>query len=83
MAAALKARGLKKGDRVVMVGGHSLTTLTTLLATVWLGGIFSSSSTDMGVGGLLQRTVQINPKVRESYIPHSYKLGGGREIKMV
>lgn len=69
LAAALKARGLKKGDRVVMVGGHSLTTLTVLLATVWLGGIFSSSSTDMGVGGLLQRTVQINPKVRELYPP--------------
>lgn len=83
LAAALKARGLKKGDRVVMVGGHSLTTLTVLLATVWLGGIFSSSSTDMGVGGLLQRTVQINPKVRESYIPHSQQLGGGRDVRMV
>lgn len=64
LAGALKARGVGVGDRVVMVGGHSSQTLVVLLATMWLGGMFSSSSTDMGVGGLLQRTVQINPKVR-------------------
>ncbi|RFU79248.1 acetoacetyl- synthase [Trichoderma arundinaceum] len=62
LAAALKERGLKKGDRVVMVAGHSLKTLVVFMATTWLGGIFSSSSTDMGVGGLLQRAVQVNPK---------------------
>lgn len=63
LAAAMKARGVKKGDRVVAVGAHSVTTLLVFLATTWLGGMFSSSSTDMGVNGLLQRTVQINPKV--------------------
>lgn len=63
MASALQARGVRKGDRVVVVGQHSLQTLVVFLATTWLGGLFSSSSTDMGVGGLLQRTVQINPKV--------------------
>lgn len=65
LAAALKERGLKKGDRVVIVAGHSLRTYVVYLATTWLGGIFSSSSTDMGVGGLLQRAVQVNPKVSE------------------
>lgn len=54
---------------MVIVGGYSLTTLIVLLATVWLGGIFSSSLMDMGVGGLLQRMVQINPKGRELYPP--------------
>ncbi|KAF4986737.1 hypothetical protein FDECE_15795 [Fusarium decemcellulare] len=62
MAAALGQRGVKKGDRVVMVGAHAVETLVVFLATSWLGGVFSSSSTDMGVGGLLQRTVQIDPK---------------------
>ncbi|KAL7791397.1 hypothetical protein V8C37DRAFT_156085 [Trichoderma ceciliae] len=62
LAAALKERGLEKGDRVVIVAGHSLRTFVVFLATTWLGGIFSSSSTDMGVGGLLQRAVQVNPK---------------------
>lgn len=63
LAGALAARGVKKGDRVVVVGAHSTETLVVFLATTWVGGIFSSSSTDMGVGGLLQRTVQIDPKV--------------------
>ncbi|KAF5965799.1 acetoacetate ligase [Fusarium coicis] len=62
LAGALKQRGVKKGDRIVMVGAHAVETLVVFLATTWLGGLFSSSSTDMGVGGLLQRTVQIDPK---------------------
>lgn len=62
LAGALAARGVGRGDRVVCVGGHASETLVVFLATTWLGGVFSSSSTDMGVKGLLQRTVQINPK---------------------
>ncbi|KFG85095.1 acetoacetyl-CoA synthase [Metarhizium anisopliae] len=62
LATAMKERGVGRGDRVVMVGAHSATTLIVFLATTWLGGLFSSSSTDMGVGGLLQRTAQIDPK---------------------
>lgn len=69
LAAALVARGLKAGDRVVVVGAHSLTTLLVFLATTWCGGVFSSSSTDMGVGGLLQRTTQIEPKVSFLFTP--------------
>ncbi|KAI5461402.1 hypothetical protein BGZ63DRAFT_464023 [Mariannaea sp. PMI_226] len=62
LAGALRDRGVGKGDRVVIVGAHAVETLVVFLATTWLGGVFSSSSTDMGVKGLLQRTVQINPK---------------------
>ncbi|CAM1508206.1 Fc.00g050540.m01.CDS01 [Cosmosporella sp. VM-42] len=62
LAGALVSRGVGKGDRVVMVGAHAVETLVVFLATTWVGGVFSSSSTDMGVGGLLQRTVQIDPK---------------------
>lgn len=63
MAGALRERGVGRGDRVVVVGAHSVQTAVVMMATLWVGGIFSSSSTDMGVGGLLQRTVQITPKV--------------------
>ncbi len=62
-AAALRAGGVRRGDRVVAVAANSVETLVLFCAVTWLGAVFSSSSTDMGVQGLLQRTVQINPKV--------------------
>ncbi|KAI0019596.1 acetoacetyl-coenzyme A synthetase [Xylariomycetidae sp. FL0641] len=61
-AAALHASGVRRGDRIVVVGANSFETLLIFNATGWLGAMFSSSSTDMGVQGILQRTVQINPK---------------------
>jgi acetoacetyl-CoA synthetase len=72
-AAALHAGGVQRGDRIVVVGANSVETLVIMLATSWLGAIFSSSSTDMGVQGILQRTVQINPKV-ETSLSRSYPL---------
>ncbi|KAH9901932.1 acetoacetate-CoA ligase [Xylariomycetidae sp. FL2044] len=61
-ADALHTGGVRKGDRVVVVGANSVETLVLFTATTWLGAMFSSSSTDMGVQGILQRTVQIDPK---------------------
>ena len=69
VAAAMKARGVQRGDRVVLVGANSVETLLVFLATTWLGALFSSSSTDMGVNGILQRTLQVTPKV--SFCPRS------------
>jgi len=69
MAKAMKARGVKRGDRVVIVGANSIETVTVLLASAWVGAVFSSSSTDMGVKGILQRAVQVNPKVRSPSRP--------------
>ena len=63
LASAMKARGVVKGDRVVVVAANSVEALLVWLATAWLGAIFSSSSTDMGVQGILQRAVQVNPKL--------------------
>ncbi|TEA18265.1 Acetoacetyl-CoA synthetase [Colletotrichum sidae] len=62
LAAAMKARGVAEGDRVVLVGANSIETLLVFTAATWLGAIFSSSSTDMGVKGILQRTTQVDPK---------------------
>lgn len=62
-AAMYYGKGVRKGDRVVIVAANSIDTFVVWLATNWLGAIFSSSSTDMGVKGILQRTVQVDPKV--------------------
>ena len=62
MAQAMRARGVRKGDRVAIVASTSIDTLTVFLAVTSLGGLFSSSSTDMGVRGILDRLLQIKPK---------------------
>lgn len=63
LARAMKAHGIRRGDRVALVASNSLDTLTVFLAVTALGGLFSSSSTDMGTKGLLERLVQIEPKL--------------------
>lgn len=62
LASAMKAHGVKKGDRVAIVASNSYDTLRVFMALSSIGGIFSSSSTDMGAKGILQRTLQIEPK---------------------
>lgn len=49
LASAMKAWGVTKGDRVVVVASNSVDTLKVFLAVTTLGGLFSSSSTDMGM----------------------------------
>lgn len=61
-ANAMRAHGVGKGDRVAVVASNSLDTLCVFYATVSLGGLFSSSSTDMGTKGVLDRLVQIRPR---------------------
>lgn len=67
-AAMYHGKGVRSGDRVVVVAANSLDTFVVWLATNWLGAVFSSSSTDMGVKGILQRSVQVNPKVRNHFL---------------
>ncbi|KAM3417340.1 hypothetical protein BST61_g5591 [Cercospora zeina] len=59
---AMRARGVGKGDRIAIVASNSVDTLVVFLATTALGAIFSSSSTDMGTKGILDRLRQIKPK---------------------
>ena len=61
-ASALRAHGVKKGDRVAVVSSNSIDTLCVFLGTTSVGGLFSSSSTDMGVKGILDRLKQIKPR---------------------
>ncbi|KAL1953974.1 hypothetical protein VTO42DRAFT_1860 [Malbranchea cinnamomea] len=59
---AMKAAGVRKGDCVAVVASNSIDTLLVFLAVTALGGVFSSSSTDMGVDGILSRLRQIKPR---------------------
>ena len=63
MAGWLKENGIKKGDRVAAYMPNCPETIITMLATASLGAVFSSCSTDFGVSGVLDRFVQIEPKV--------------------
>ncbi|KAF2403011.1 acetoacetyl-CoA synthase [Trichodelitschia bisporula] len=58
---AMRAHGVKRGDRVAVVASNSMDTLVVFLAVTALGGLFSSSSTDMGLKGILDRLLQIHP----------------------
>lgn len=61
LANALRAKGVQKGDRVAVVASTSFDTFITFMAIVSIGGLFSSSSTDMGTKGILERLLQIKP----------------------
>lgn len=54
--------GVRRGDRVAVVASNSVDTLCVFLAVTSLGGLFSSSSTDMGTKGVLDRLTQIRPR---------------------
>lgn len=61
LSQALRAHGVKKGDRVAGVVSNSAEALTVFLATVTIGAIYTSSATDMGTKGILDRMLQIEP----------------------
>ncbi|KAF4555056.1 AMP-binding enzyme-like protein 1 [Elsinoe fawcettii] len=59
---AMRNHGVTVGDRVAVVSSNSVDTFCVFMAVTSLGGIFSSSSTDMGTKGVLDRLLQIKPK---------------------
>jgi len=62
-AHALREVGLKAGDRVVGFMPNMPETIVAMLATTSLGAVWSSSSPDFGVKGVLDRFGQIEPTV--------------------
>ncbi|KAJ3749562.1 acetoacetyl-CoA synthetase [Lentinula detonsa] len=62
MASALRANGLQIGDRIAAVVTNSIEAVVLALATASIGGIYSSTATDMGSQGILDRYRQIQPK---------------------
>ncbi len=62
-AAALRAMGVVKGDRVAAYLPNVPATVVAMLAAASIGAIFSSASPDFGVQGVLDRFGQIEPKL--------------------
>ena len=65
LGTAMKQHGVRKGDRIAIIANNTYNTLKIVLACAAVGGVFSTSSTDMGLRGILDRLVQIEPKVRD------------------
>ena len=63
VAQALAAAGVERGDRVAGFMPNMPQTIIAMLAAVSLGAIWSSSSPDFGIKGVLDRFGQIEPKV--------------------
>jgi len=63
LAGALQRAGVGKGDRVVAWLANSIEAVEVMLASASLGAVYSSSSPDFGVNGVLDRFGQIEPTV--------------------
>ncbi len=63
VAAALRAAGVRAGDRVAGYLPNLPETVAAALGTASLGAVWSSSSPDFGVQGVVDRFGQIEPKV--------------------
>ena len=75
VASALRAEGVGPGDRVVAWMPNTDTTVIVMLAAVSIGAVFSSTSPDFGVDGVLDRFTQIEPTVLVACDGYTY---GGR-----
>ena len=63
LAQALRANGVKQGDRVAAYVSNMPEAVIAMLATTSLGALWSSCSPDFGVRGVVDRFGQIGPKV--------------------
>ncbi len=76
LAAALREAGVGRGDRVVAYLPNIPEAVVGLLATTSIGAIWSSCSPDFGVGSVIDRFKQIEPKVMLAADGYRY---GGRD----
>ncbi|MGH9889609.1 MAG: acetoacetate--CoA ligase, partial [bacterium] len=77
VAHALRAMGIRSGDRVAGFLPNLPETVIAMLAATSIGAIWSSCSPDFGVNGVLDRFGQIQPRVL--FCADGYRYGG-REI---
>jgi acetoacetyl-CoA synthetase len=63
MAEAMRAAGLKRGDCVAASLPNMPVTLVIMLAAVSIGAVFTSTSPDFGVQGVIDRFGQTKPKL--------------------
>lgn len=63
MARAMRAAGVKKGDRVGGILPNIMEAGVAMLAAVSIGALWSSCSPDFGLTGVMDRFSQIEPKI--------------------
>jgi acetoacetyl-CoA synthetase len=63
MADALVATGVREGDNVAAIISHCAEAIITCLAVLSIGAVWSTSSPDMGIKGIMDRLQQIQPKI--------------------
>lgn len=63
LANGLSRAGVQQLDRVVCIGSNSISTFCLFLAAASIGAIFSCCSPEMGEKGILDRFMQVNPKI--------------------
>ncbi|MDQ3285035.1 MAG: acetoacetate--CoA ligase, partial [Actinomycetota bacterium] len=74
LAAGLEELGVERGDRVVAYLPNMPEALIAFLACASLGAIWSSCSPDFGLGSVVDRFTQIEPKVL--FAVDGYRYGG-------
>ncbi|NBB03835.1 acetoacetate--CoA ligase [Pseudomonas monteilii] len=80
LQAAFKAAGIVAGDRVAAVMPNTWQTLVAMLACTSLGAIWSTSSPEFGVHGIIDRFGQIAPKLLIVCAGYQY---AGKDIDQV
>ncbi len=80
MTQALEAMGVGAGDRVAAWMPHRSETVVMFLAASSIGAVFTSTSCDFGVDGVLDRFGQTGPKVLLAADGYRY---GGREFHLL
>ena len=63
VASALHALGIQPGDRIAGFLPNIAETVVAMLASAWLGAVWSSCSPDFGTQAVLDRLGQIEPRV--------------------
>ena len=77
IAAALRSEGVGEGDRVAVWLPNTDVAMLVMLAAASIGAVFSSTSPDFGVDGVLDRFTQIEPTVLVAADGYTY---GGRDF---
>jgi acetoacetyl-CoA synthetase len=78
LATVLESQGLKEGDCVAAICANRVTTVALMLATLALGGVWSSCSPEMGVKALYDRLSQL--KIKILFVTPSYLYRGKHDV---
>ena len=74
LAGWLKSQGVNPGDRIAAYTPNIPEAIITMLAAASIGAVFSSCSSDFGIGGVKDRFGQIAPKILMA--ADGYRYGG-------